>query len=56
MTIKKGDKYMCNECGLVISVADECDCEDVCDIVCCGKPMKKTKEEKSVKKPKTNKK
>ena len=39
--IKKGDKYRCHTCGLVVSINEVCGCVDVCDIVCCGKPMKK---------------
>jgi hypothetical protein len=39
--IKKGEKYVCSTCGLVVSVDKVCDCADVCDIVCCDKPMKK---------------
>jgi len=36
---KKGDKYKCEDCGLVVLVEDPCGCE-TCDIVCCGMPMK----------------
>jgi hypothetical protein len=39
---KKGDKYKCEECGLVILVEDPCGCE-TCEIVCCGEPMKSVK-------------
>jgi hypothetical protein len=39
--IKKGDKYQCGICGLVIKVDDTCDCVNMCDIVCCAKPMRK---------------
>jgi hypothetical protein len=49
---KKGEKYKCEECGLVILVEDVCGCDD-CDIVCCGAPMKQVKEQKSKPKPKT---
>jgi hypothetical protein len=42
---KKGEKYKCDECGLVVLVEDVCGCED-CDVVCCGVPMKQVKEEK----------
>lgn len=35
---KKGDKYKCEECGLVVIVEDPCCC-DVCGIVCCGEEM-----------------
>jgi hypothetical protein len=48
---KKGEKYKCEDCGLVILVEDTCGCDD-CDIVCCGAPMKQVKEEKPKPKPK----
>ena len=35
----RGDLYMCQECGLVVTVDEMCDCVDVCDIICCGEPM-----------------
>ncbi len=47
---KKGEKYKCEECGLVLLVEDVCGCDD-CDIVCCSVPMKPIKKEKT--KPKT---
>ena len=37
---KKGDTYTCVSCGLVVTVDEACGCVDVCDIMCCGKPMK----------------
>jgi hypothetical protein len=36
---KKGDKYQCEDCGLVLLVDEPCGCEP-CEIVCCGTPMK----------------
>ncbi len=36
----KGSKYTCDECGIVVSVEEACGCVDVCDLVCCGEPMK----------------
>ena len=39
--VKKGDKYKCSVCGLVVRVDEVCGCVDVCDIVCCEAPMKK---------------
>jgi hypothetical protein len=36
---KKGDKYECEDCGLVLLVDEPCGCEP-CEIVCCGTPMK----------------
>jgi len=44
--ITKGDKYQCNVCGLVVRVDETCGCADVCDIVCCDKPMKKKRKTK----------
>jgi len=41
-TTKKGDKYECSECGLVVLVADSCGCSP-CDLICCGVPMKESK-------------
>ncbi len=38
--VKKGAKYACSECGIVVSVVDPCDCVDACDLYCCGVPMK----------------
>ena len=35
----QGDRYACDSCGLVVEVANACDCEDACDIMCCGSPM-----------------
>jgi len=41
--MKKGDKYVCNVCGLVLSVDTACGCVESCDIICCDKPMKSKK-------------
>ena len=46
MAKKKGERYKCEECGLVVVVEDPCGCEP-CGIVCCSAPMKPVKEEKS---------
>ena len=48
MANKKGDKYKCDECGLVIAVEDPCGCES-CEIVCCNAPMKPVKESQKAK-------
>ncbi len=45
MAKKKGERYKCEQCGLVVLVEDVCGCDD-CDVVCCGAPMKSVKEEK----------
>ena len=39
----KGASYVCQVCGLVVSVDEVCGCVDVCDIICCGQPMKERK-------------
>ena len=39
---KKGDKYKCEECGMVVVVDDACGCAS-CDLICCGTPMKPVK-------------
>jgi len=44
--IRKGDKYKCAVCGLVVKVDEVCGCVDMCDIVCCEKPMKKKRKTK----------
>ena len=41
--VAKGNSYACEVCGLVVSVDEMCGCVDVCDIVCCGQPMKEKK-------------
>ncbi len=38
--VKKGDVYECGVCGLAVRVDEVCGCVDMCDIVCCEKPMK----------------
>jgi hypothetical protein len=39
--VSNSDKYEYQACGLVVSVDEVCDCVDVCDIICCGQPMKR---------------
>lgn len=39
---KKGSKYKCNECELVVVVDEDCGCEEC--FVCCGVPMKEVKD------------
>lgn len=41
--LKKGDRYECTVCGLVISVDELCGCTEAHEIICCGKAMKKKK-------------
>ena len=42
---KKGTKYKCDECGVVMIVEDPCEC-DACDVICCDVPMTEVKEAK----------
>jgi len=37
-----GTKYACSDCGLIVTVDQDCGCSIV-DLVCCGAPMKKKK-------------
>jgi hypothetical protein len=46
----KGDAYECGVCGLLVTVDETCGCADVCDIICCGKPMKIKKAKSASKK------
>jgi hypothetical protein len=39
---KKGQKYKCGQCGVVVMVDEGCGCS-ACDMVCCGQPMKEVK-------------
>jgi hypothetical protein len=41
--VAKGASYACHVCGLVLVVDEECGCAEVCDIICCGTPMKERK-------------
>ncbi len=41
--VTRGDAYTCEVCGIVVHVDEICGCVDVCDIVCCGVPMKEKK-------------
>ncbi len=38
---KKGARYSCGVCGLAVTVDNICGCVDTCDIICCGKEMKR---------------
>ena len=39
---RKGTKYKCDECGVVMVVDEPCACVP-CDLICCGVPMKEVK-------------
>lgn len=46
MVKKKGEKYACPECGLVVIIEDDgCECGE-CDVVCCEMPMELVMEKK----------
>jgi hypothetical protein len=34
-----GSCYECSICGLEVAVETACDCDETCDIMCCGEPM-----------------
>jgi len=38
----KGQKYKCDECGLIVVIEDPCGCETV-ELMCCQTPMKTAK-------------
>ena len=38
---KAGDRYICDVCGLGVTVDEECCCADPCNLICCDMPMKR---------------
>ena len=36
-----GDRYVCETCGLAVTVEESCCCTSPCDLFCCDLPMKK---------------
>lgn len=40
--MKKGEKYKCQKCGLVVVIDSACTCT-ACDLICCGLPLKPAK-------------
>lgn len=36
---KKGSRYTCPECGMVLSVIEPCDTCEPREVSCCGEPM-----------------
>jgi hypothetical protein len=46
LTSKKGEKYKCEECGLIVVVEDPCGCETI-ELICCESPMKLVKAAKA---------
>lgn len=50
MDKKKGEKYECPECGLIVIIEDDgCECTE-CDVVCCSVPMELIAQKKPAKK------
>ncbi len=43
MAKRKGSRYECEECGLVVVVDEPCGCEPTCELVCRGAPMKEVR-------------
>lgn len=41
--VRKGNRFGCGVCGMVVSVDETCGCVDTCDIICCDEPMKAKK-------------
>jgi hypothetical protein len=41
-----GDQYVCDACGLAVTVDEECCCLNPCDLVCCDIPMEKKRSKK----------
>jgi hypothetical protein len=46
----KGDYYVCEVCGLAVTVDEACGCAEVCEITCCEQPMMKTRKARAAKK------
>ncbi len=36
----KGQTYACEVCGLVVTVDEDCECTESCEIICCDQEMK----------------
>jgi hypothetical protein len=36
----KGDSYVCEVCGLAVTVDTACGCVETSEIICCGQAMK----------------
>lgn len=34
-----GACYECSICGLEVAVQNACDCDETCDLICCGESM-----------------
>jgi hypothetical protein len=40
---RKGEKYTCEECGVMVTVDEPCGCVTESHFICCGTPMKPVK-------------
>ncbi len=38
--LKKGSKYVCASCGLIVTVNKSCGCVATRHLICCGRTMK----------------
>ena len=38
--VKTDQILCCDKCGVEVKVIKACDCNAVCNIVCCGQPMR----------------
>ncbi len=41
--VKKGARYACGVCGLVVAVDQACGCSEAHELICCDRVMKKKK-------------
>ena len=41
--VKNGDRLVCDDCGLEMIVDEECGCEEVHPVICCGEPMSRAR-------------
>lgn len=48
--IKKGDRYVCTDCGLTVVVDEPCGCIGFHELACCGKPMAPRRKQKKTRK------
>ncbi|MBI2957613.1 MAG: hypothetical protein HYY32_02100 [Chloroflexi bacterium] len=46
-----GESLVCEECGLVLTVADPCGCEPACEVICCEQPMRTKTRAAAARKP-----
>ncbi len=41
--VKKGNRYSCGVCGLVVTVDTACGCAEAAHLICCERPMRMKK-------------